>query len=214
MYIRHLASDSIKWILWNLSMHLTILFSIDVPIVDDIFSSITSKDVFLALVTSVYFTGRGKLFFFQHVQFDSGFNVITVNKLPEMDQKSFLAYHHATTSLEVGLKKIRLILLEDYLGSTSRSGRSRVKVDVLRTCSPPESFNFPSAIGNINFSPLMGFNTSFALSLLAWSSDASICCDHNVSFPDSPLHTMHNRWKNLARLLDQIDVVSTGLSQR
>ena len=51
--------------------------------------------------------------------------------------------------------------------SSPRSGRSLIKVDVLRTWSPPESFTVPSAIGKIKLSPFIGVNTSFALSLFA-----------------------------------------------
>ena len=39
----------------------------------------------------------------------------------------------------------------------------------------------PSAIGNLNFSPLIDVNTSFALSLLPWISDASICSNSSMS---------------------------------
>ena len=39
----------------------------------------------------------------------------------------------------------------------------------------------PSEFGNMKFSPFFGDNTSSALSLLAWSSDASICANSSTS---------------------------------
>ena len=68
-------------------------------------------------------------------------------------------------------------------------GLSRIKLDVLRTWSPSDSFTCPSAIGNIYFSPFWSVNTFFELSLRAWISDARLfqllnVCDQNVSFPD------------------------------
>ena len=82
---------------------------------------------------------------------------------------------------------IHLIFLEEFL---VRSRRSRVKVDVLRRCSLPKILTVPPATGNMKFPLLCCVNTSFALRLLARSSDASISsnssmsADHNVSFPD------------------------------
>ena len=58
-------------------------------------------------------------------------------------------------SLEVGLKKIRLILLEDYF-----------EPDLLQRVLP---FIY------------IGANTSYALSLLAWISDASIFSNSSMS---------------------------------
>ena len=55
----------------------------------------------------------------------------------------------------------------------------------------PKIFLFHLRLGNMKFPLLCSVNTSFALSLLAWSSDAPSpqffnVCFHNVSFPDSP----------------------------
>ena len=47
-------------------------FFIKVPIIIDIFSSVTSKGACVALVTSMYFSGK---------QFESGFHVMTVNEV-------------------------------------------------------------------------------------------------------------------------------------
>ena len=63
-------------------------------------------------------------------------------------------------------------------------------MDVLRRCSLPKILTVPPATGNMKFPLLCCVNTSFALRLLARSSDASISsnssmsADHNVSFPD------------------------------
>ena len=46
-----------------------------------LFSNITSKDVSVVLVTSVYFSGIRKWFFFRHVHFHSGFHVMAVSKI-------------------------------------------------------------------------------------------------------------------------------------
>ena len=77
------------------------------------------------------------------------------------------------------------------------SGRSWIAVDGLRHRSPP------GVLKIISFH--RRYNTSFALSLLAWSSDASISStffdvfDHNVSIPDSPriqYITEEKTWQN------------------
>ena len=72
-------------------------------------------------------------------------------RLPEMDQKSFLAspsYHDESRS---GVEEDPSDSPWRLLCSSPRSGRSRIKVDVLRTWSPPESFTFPSATGRMIF---------------------------------------------------------------
>ena len=65
--------------------------------------------------------------------------------------------------------------------SSPRSRHSRVKVGVLRRHSHPKILTVSSVIWNIYFSLLVGVNTSFALSLRAWSSDASICSHSSMS---------------------------------
>ena len=49
--------------------------------------------------------------------------------------------------------------------SSPLSGGSWMKVDVLRSRSPPESFTVPFASVNMNFSPFIGVNASFVLNL-------------------------------------------------
>ena len=110
-----------------------------------------------------------KWFFSRHVQFDSGF------------QKSFLASPSYTTmSLEVVLK-IRVILFEDFLVLLLGLGDPG-----LRWMSPEPDhlervLRFRVRLGICNFSPLTGVNTSFVLSLRAWSSDASTCSNSSMS---------------------------------
>ena len=81
MYIRQVAFHSIKWILSNLSMHLTIL--------DLHLRSTDLQYVFPAIhpVTYVLFWWRRctsvewKWFFSRHVQFDSGFHMMAINEI-------------------------------------------------------------------------------------------------------------------------------------
>ena len=104
-------------------------------------------------------------------------------KFPVMDQKSFLA--SALSSVESS----RCGVGEDNPSdspwriscSSRRSGRSLVKVGVLRRCELPKILTVPSATGNMKLSLLIGVDTSFALCLRAWSSDASICSNSSMS---------------------------------
>ena len=71
-------------------------------------------------------------------------------KLPDMDQKSFIA---SPASGDESWKSGEdpsdsLGRFPDY---SPRSGWSRIKVDVLQTSSPPDSLTVPSAIGIIFF---------------------------------------------------------------
>ena len=54
-------------------------------------------------------------------------------------------------------------------------------MDVLRRCSPPNALTVPSVTGNMKSPFLCGVNTFFALSLLAWISDASISSKSSMS---------------------------------
>ena len=88
--------------------------SIQVSVIINIFSSITSSDVWVCLVTSKNFSGMGN---------DSSFGMYNLT-----------------------------------LGCT-----------------------WWRQMGKINFSPLIGVNTYFALSLSAWISDASVCSNSSMS---------------------------------
>ena len=134
---------------------------------------------------------------------------------PEMDQKSFLASPSSGGESWNGG--------EDpsdspwrFPCSSPRSGLSWIKVDVLRTLSLHLVWLFHLRPG-IYFSPFVGVDTSFALSLSAWISDASIflqflnVCDHRVSFSDSTRVQYMSRGIYLVRLSWRADAVATGL---
>ena len=97
-------------------------------------------------------------------------------KSPVKDQKSFLAF--ASSSVESSCRGVGEENPSDSPRRTScsspRSGRHLVKVCVLRRHSLPKICTVPSATGNIKLSPFIDINTSFVLSLLAWSSYATI----------------------------------------
>ena len=87
-------------------------------------------------------------FFSRHVQFYSGLHVMTVNKIAWNGPE--IIHHDESRS---GVEEDASDSFRRFPCSSPRSGRSRIKVDVLRTWSPPESFTFPSAIGNMKFPP-------------------------------------------------------------
>ena len=102
------------------------------------------------------------------------------------------------------------------LCSSPRSGRSRTEVDVLRTWSPPDRFTVPSATWSLKFPLLCGVGTSFALSLSAWISDASIFSNPQCLRPRcllsrfSPRAT-HTQGIYLVKLSCRTDAVATSL---
>ena len=110
--------------------------------------------------------------------------------LPSRSRNHFgLPHRRVLSDLEEGLeKRVRLIFQEKNFCS----GRLLMKVDGFSRRSPPRVLTVPSATGSIKLSPFIGVNASFALSLLAWSSDASISSNsslsaiNSVSFPGSP----------------------------
>ena len=106
-----------------------------------------------------------------------------------MDQKWFLA--SASSRVESSWRRVGesvwfssknfLFLSSFRMMMVSDAGQSRIKVDGLRRRSPPKIFTVPSATGNIKLSPFIGVNTSFALSLLVWISNASISSNSSMS---------------------------------
>ena len=98
------------------------------------------------------------------------------------------------------------------------SERSRIKVNFLRRCSHPKILTVPSATEKIKLSPSLGVNTSFTLSLLAWSSDPSAptlqCLLLECLLSRFLPRTRHTRGISLARLVTQSDVISLGISQK
>ena len=78
-------------------------------------------------------------------------------------------------------KRVRLILLEEFFVLLLGRGDPRLRwlfsdADLLQ-----KFFTVPSATVNMKLSPFIGVNTSFALDLRAWSSDASICSNSSMS---------------------------------
>ena len=185
MYIHRAASHSIKWISWNLSMHQTI------P------GHHIKRRVGSSGNVNVFQWNR-EWFFSRHVQFDSGFHMMTVNEISWDRPK-----------ITFGLTMMSRGVEEDPSDSPRRiscsyplSGLSRIKVDVLRSWSPPEFLTDPSATGNTKVSPFIGVDTSCALSLRAWSSDASIFCNSSMSATNmSPAE--ENIWKDFPAELMQ-----------
>ena len=103
-------------------------------------------------------------------------------KSPEIDQKSPVASpsYHDESWLEV--EEDPSDSPRRSYCSSPRSGLSLVKVDVLRTWSPPDKMTVPSAIGNIKKDHHFGsVHISFALSLQAWISDASTFSNSSTS---------------------------------
>ena len=158
-------------------------FSIHVPVIFNIFSNITSSDVCVFLVTSMYLSGIGKCFFSRHVLFDLVYNVMTINEF-SCDRPEVIFSFLIITGwvfLKMGWVYHSSELPSNISGSSPRSGWFRVKVVVLRRCSPPKILTVPSATGKMKFPLLCGVNTSFALGLRAWSSDASISSNSSIS---------------------------------
>ena len=97
--------------------------------------------------------------------------------------------------------------------SSPRSGRSRSKVDVLRRCSFPKILTVPSATGNWSlhfFAALtLPLHWAFGRGVLMRPSPPILQCLRPQCLLSrfSP-RFMHNRGKNLARLLDQIGVTA------
>ena len=98
-----------------------------------------------------------------------------------MDQKSFLASPSSGDESWNGVEEDPSDSLERFPCSSPRSGLSRIKVDVLRTRSLPESLTVPSATKKKTLHHFWAFYTSFVLSLPAWIPDASILSNSSMS---------------------------------
>ena len=92
-------------------------------------------------------------------------------------------------------------------------------MDGLRRRSPPGVLTVPSATGKTHFSFFMDVNTFFCID----SSGVDFRCVHLLHSSVSatrmspfqiPPRFLHIQGKYLVRLLDQIDVISKGLSQK
>ena len=143
-------------------------------------SCLTSKFVCVVLETSMYFSGIGN---------DSSLGVYSLTlgstwwrymELPDMDQKSFIA-SPASGNESWGCGRDPSDSPRKSTSLSPRIGRSRFKVDVLRSWSPRRSLIRPSATGKMNFPFSLGNITSFALSLFEQISDASIVSKSSTS---------------------------------
>ena len=159
-------------------------FSIQIPAI---------FNIFLPQTVEWCVCGPGKGNDSLSAEFDSGYNVMTTNECScHSPDKSLLAF--SSSRVESSWSWVGECNSSEFPWRIScsfpRSGRSWVKVDVLRRCPHPKILTVPSATGFLKFPLLCGVNTSFALSLLAWSSDSVRLLqffnvrDHYVSFTD------------------------------
>ena len=137
-------------------------------------SCITSKFVCVLLETSEWFLSR-------RVKFDSGFNVMAVYEVSWNGPKIIFVFHrHPEVSLEVVVVETLLILVENLfdllleLVFLHQGGCSQFLIS-------SNEFYQPSATGNMNFPFSLVNITSFALSLFAQISNASIVSSSSMS---------------------------------
>ena len=84
--------------------------------------------------------------------------------------------------LEDGMEHtIRLNFLEEFLVDRLVPDGPGLRWTFADAVLSPKIFTVPSATGNMKFPLLCGVNTSFALSLRAWSSDAPISSNSSMS---------------------------------
>ena len=102
---------------------------------------------------------------------------------PVIDQKSFSA--SASSSVQSpwrGLeKRVCLILLEELLVPLLYPVDPWSRYMVSDVYLLQKFWPFHLRLGNLKLSPFIGVNTSFALSLLAWISDASVFSNSSMS---------------------------------
>ena len=128
-------------------------------------------------------------------------------------------HHHPAMILEMGLRKTQKILLEGFLVLLL----GLVLPDLRRMFSEPDLLQIVWPFHcerNIDFfSPPLGVNTSFALSLLARISDASIfpipqCLRPKCLLSRFLSRIIHNQGIFLVRLSCRTDAAATGLWQK
>ena len=139
-------------------------------------------------------------------------------KFPDMDQKSFRA-SPASGNESWGGGRDPSDSPRKSTWPFPRIGRSRVKVDVLSSWSPPTNFIRPSATGNMNFPFSLGNIASFAWVFLRRfpmrPSFPAPQCLQPICHPSKFLpRTMRIRETIQVRLSFQTDGFLTGLSQR
>ena len=149
MCTHQVAFRSIRWNLLK-PVHASdnwCFLSIHVPVISIFFSIITSRDVWVVLLTSMYIVVIGNVSSFGMCSLILGYNVIAINVFscdrPEVTF-SFLIITGWVFWRWDGAYHFIWISLKNFL------------------------------FGKMKFPLLSGVNASFALSLLAWSSDASI----------------------------------------
>ena len=192
MYVHPVVFLSYNESLWNLSTYLTIL---------EFHQRSNNHRYFLQHYIQRWICSpgyvdelhwNGKWFFSRHVQFDSGFHVMTVNKIAWNGPEIISSFTNIQRwVLKWGWRKTRLILLEDYLVLLVGLGCPRLRWMFSRSSSSPEIMTVPSAIGNMKVSPFIGVDTFLyvepsgiefrCVHLLQFFN----VCDHYVSFPDS-----------------------------
>ena len=144
----------------------------------------SSKVVCVALAHIHISLWNWEWFFFRDAEFDSWFNVMTVNVVSLQSTRGRSWLHcHPEWRLMV---ETRRILHEDLLELRLVQG---VPVPKWMFSEPDHSqniLNFPSATGNLKLSPLFGVITSFGWSFRLRTSGTPM-------FPDSPEYTAYPR---------------------
>ena len=188
MYIRQVAFHSIKYIYRESCPCVRqFSFSIHVPV---IFNFSPTKYVYSGNVGVLQW--NRKWFFSRWVRLDSGFNVMAINEISCNRPEVILSFR--IIPCWVILKKDwrrESVWFSSKITLFFSSVWARIKVDVLRRWSPPETLNVPSATGNkkiatihrrCHFLCIEPSGVEFwCVHLLQFFN----VCDHIVSFPDS-----------------------------
>ena len=184
----------------------------------NIFTIITSSDVWVFLETSMHFIGIGLSVRTFWLGVPRDVSEISHNG-PEIIFSFRLIPVWSHLGVEIGEESS-----SDSPRTTScsspRSGRSRIQVDVLRRKSPAKILTVPSATGNIEKVTIASALTlplhwAFWRGVLMRPSRPNLQCLRPKCLLSRFLQrTIRNGRMYLARLLDQIDVVSICPSQR
>ena len=149
----------------------------------------------------------------RHVQFDSGFHAMTLNEVscdrPEVifrfliiTRWVFFEMGWRNPFIWISLEEFPVLRLVQF------------EVDVLRRCPLPKIWLFHLRRWRWSFHFFAALTTFFALSLWAWSLDASISSNSSMSatttspFQIQHPHTIHSREIFQARLLRRLDAVA------
>ena len=164
-------------------------FSINVPVIFNMFLRHHIPSGIGSSGNVNVFQWKREWFFSRHVQFDSGFHVMTVNKVsweqPEVISSFriiscwvILIFNNKKMIVDVGWKKTRLILQEEFLVLLLGLGDPGLRW-MFSNADPLQKFwLFHLRSGKWIFHLSLA---SFALSLRPWSSDASICSNSSMS---------------------------------